>query len=59
MNTFADKLSTTEQAQAEPVVRQEPEPTSEAAVVELGKVSETRGGWIGPKLDTGVGVMPY
>lgn len=58
MNTFADKLSNTEQAQSEPV-RQEPKPASDAAIVELGKVSDTSGGWFGPKLDVGSGLMPY
>lgn len=58
MNTFADKLSTPEQEQIEHA-RQEPQPVSEAAVVDLGNVSDTRGGWLGSKLDVGSGFMPY
>lgn len=57
MNTFADKLSNTEQAQSEPV-RQDPQPRSDAALVELGKVSDTCGGWFGGKFDTGLGLQP-
>jgi hypothetical protein len=58
MNTFADELSNTKQDRIEPV-RQEPGAASDAAIVELGKVSDTRGGWLGSKFDTGLGVMPY
>lgn len=56
MNTFADELSK-EQERSEPA--REPEAVSDAAIVELGKVSDTRGGWLGPKLDTGLGLQPY
>lgn len=31
----------------------------EPALVELGKVSETKGGWIGAKPDTGAGLQAY
>jgi hypothetical protein len=31
----------------------------DAALVELGKVSETKGGWVGVKADSGAGLMPY
>ena len=31
----------------------------DAALVELGKVSDTKGGWIGVKPDTGAGLMAY
>jgi hypothetical protein len=58
MNTLADNLPNTEQAQTE-VVRQEPKPESDAALVDLGNVSDTRGGWFGPKLDVGSGFLPY
>ncbi|HEY6515972.1 MAG TPA: hypothetical protein VIY50_07490 [Steroidobacteraceae bacterium] len=58
MNTFADELSNTEPDRSEPV-RQEPVAVSDAAIVELGKVSDTRGGWLGSKFDTGLGVQPY
>lgn len=58
MNTFADNLSNIEQDQNE-AVRQDPKPVSDTALVELGKVSDTRGGWFGPKLDQGAGFVPY
>jgi hypothetical protein len=58
MNTLTDELSNTEQDRNEPV-RQEPNAAADAAIVELGKVSDTRGGWLGSKLDTGLGVQPY
>jgi hypothetical protein len=58
MKTIADKLTTTEQQQAESA-RLEPKPESDTAVIELGKVSDTRGGWLGSKLDVGSGFMPY
>lgn len=58
MNTSADNLSNREQDQNE-IVRQEPKPASAAALVDLGKVSDTRGGWIGPKFDNGAGFIPY
>lgn len=58
MNTFADELSNTEQGRSEPV-HQEPQAAADSAIVELGRVSDTRGGWLGVKTDTGLGVMPY
>lgn len=58
MNTFSDTRSNTEQDHVE-TVRQEPKTVSDAALVELGKVSDTRGGWFGPKVDTGAGLQIY
>lgn len=58
MNTFADYLSNREQDQSEPV-RQPPKQALDTTLFELGKVSETRGGWFGPKLDVGAGFVPY
>jgi hypothetical protein len=58
MNTFADNSSNREQDQNE-TVRQELKPISDATLVDLGKVSETRGGWFGPKEDSGLGFIPY
>lgn len=58
MNTFADNLSNREQDQNESA-RRETKLLSDAPLVELGKVSETRGGWFGPKLDVGAGFVPY
>ena len=57
MNTVARDLPDREQDQKENV-RQEPKPASDA-LVELGKVSDTHGGWIGPKFDNGAGFIPY
>lgn len=39
--------------------RQEPKTEVNAEVVELGKVSDTRGGWLGTKMDTGAGFAAY
>lgn len=39
--------------------RQENREEPSAALVELGRVSDTKGGWIGPKADSGAGLMPY
>ena len=58
MNTLADTRSSKEQDQVESV-RQDAEPVSDAALVELGKVSDTKGGWIGVKPDSGFGVTNY
>lgn len=58
MNPFSDTRSNREKEQME-TVRQEPNPVSDGALTELGKVSDTKGGWIGPKVDTGMGLIPY
>jgi hypothetical protein len=58
MNSLSDTRSDKEQDQVE-AVRQEPEIVSDTALVELGKVSDTRGGWIGTKLDVGNGLQYY
>lgn len=58
MNTFADYLSNTQQEQNE-TVRQELKPAADAALLELGKVSDTQGGWVGQKFDVGLGFTPY
>jgi len=31
----------------------------DAALVELGKVSDTKGGWVGTKADSGAGYVAY
>jgi hypothetical protein len=59
MNTFADNLSNREPDRNEAVRQQQPKQVSDTALLELGKVSETRGGWFGPKLDVGAGFVPY
>ena len=58
MNTLSDTLSNKERDKVE-TVRQEPKPTSDAALVELGKVSDTKGGWVGSKVDGGAGFQTY
>ena len=58
MNTVADNLPSQEQDQDE-TVRQDPKAAADPALLELGKVSDTRGGWIGSKTDTGAGFQYY
>jgi hypothetical protein len=58
MNTLADTRSSSEQDQVE-TGRQEAEPVQDAALLELGKVSDTQGGWLGSKPDTGNGFSTY
>lgn len=50
LNTSADEAAT---------ARQEQQTEPKAELVELGKVSDTRGGWIGVKADNGLGVTYY
>jgi hypothetical protein len=38
---------------------EEPPPAQDAALVELGKVSDTKGGWWGVKPDSGAGFTTY
>lgn len=57
MNTFSDLRSSTEQYQIESL-RQE-STASDATLVELGKVSDTKGGWFGIKTDVGMGFITY
>jgi hypothetical protein len=58
MKTLADTRSGTEQDQIE-AGRQDAEPVQDAALLELGKVSDTQGGWLGAKLDSGAGFQVY
>jgi hypothetical protein len=58
MNDSSDTRSSKEQDQVESV-RQDAQPASDAALIELGKVSDTKGGFIGVKPDTGFGVSTY
>jgi hypothetical protein len=58
MNTFSDTRSSREQDQVE-AGRQDAEPVSDATLVELGKVSDTQGGFFGVKLDVGSGFITY
>ena len=54
----SDTRSSKEQDQVESG-RQDGEPVSDAALIELGKVSDTQGGFVGHKPDTGFGVSTY
>ena len=55
MNSNADTVlnSADDKVEAD---RQGEQTEVSAEVVELGKVSDTRGGWLGYKVDTGLGV---
>ena len=57
MNTLSDTRSSGEY-QVESG-RQDAEPVADAALIELGKVSDTQGGWLGSKLDSGSGFTTY
>lgn len=50
LNGADDKIET---------ARQEQKTELKAEVVELGKVSDTRGGWLGTKSDIGLGFAAY
>jgi hypothetical protein len=58
MNDSSDTRSSKEQDQVESV-RQDAQPASDAALIDLGKISDTKGGFIGVKPDTGFGVSTY
>lgn len=58
MNIFSI-LGRSEKKDQTETARQEPKPVSDNALVELGKVSDTRGGWLGLKEDVGLGFIPY
>jgi hypothetical protein len=58
MNTFSDPRSNREQHQVE-IDHQEGKTAPDAALVELGKVSNTQGGWFGIKTDVGMGFLTY
>jgi len=57
MNTSSETRSSQEREQVESG-RQDAEPVPDA-LLELGKVTDTRGGWLGTKLDTGAGFTNY
>lgn len=58
MNALSDIRSKDEQGQVDSG-RQEAEPVTDATLLELGKVSDTQGGWLGVKLDVGAGLVLY
>ena len=57
MNIGSDDLLVRAEEKVEMTRQEKTEP--DAALVELGKVSETKGGWLGSKPDTGAGLMAY
>jgi hypothetical protein len=58
MNNLSETRSSKEQDQVESG-RQAAEPVADATLVELGKVSDTKGGWLGAKADPGLGFSVY
>ena len=58
MNNISDTLSNKESDKVE-TVRQDQKPTSDGTLIELGKVSDTQGGWLGSKVDGGAGFQTY
>ena len=57
MNTGLDKLLVRAEEQAE--IAGEEATELDSALVELGKVSDTQGGWVGTKMDSGAGLMYF
>jgi hypothetical protein len=58
MNTVSDTVLNSSDEKVE-TARQEPKTELNAKLVELGKVSDTSGGWVGAKMDTGAGFTSY
>jgi hypothetical protein len=58
MNAVSDTLLNRAEDNVE-TCREEQKTESDAALVELGKVSDTRGGWVGIKTDVGAGFIYY
>lgn len=58
MNTVSETVSNTSDDKVE-VTRQEQKAEPAFELIELGKVSDTRGGWLGSKADIGVGFTVY
>jgi hypothetical protein len=58
MNTVSETVSNMSDDKVEaPRQEQKAEPASE--LIELGKVSDTSGGWLGSKVDAGLGFTVY
>jgi hypothetical protein len=57
MNIGSDDLSVRAEEKIEATRQEKTE--QEAALVELGKVSDTKGGWVGSKMDSGPGFTAY
>jgi hypothetical protein len=58
MNSASDTLLNKTEGQVESA-REENQAEQSATLVDLGKVSDTKGGWLGTKADSGAGLMPY
>ena len=58
MNSVSDTVLNTSEEKVE-AARQEPKAELNAELVELGKVSDTSGGWVGAKVDNGYGFTSY
>ena len=57
MNTGSDNLLVKAEEKVETVREEKVE--LDPALVELGKVSDTKGGFFGPKIDSGLGLFIY
>ena len=57
MSIGSDNLLVTAEEKLEATRQEKTE--QDAALVELGKVSDTKGGFFGAKLDSGAGLMIY
>lgn len=57
MNSGTDNLLVVTEEKVETAREEKAE--LDTALVELGKVSDTRGGWLGAKLDSGAGLIIY
>jgi len=58
MNTTSDTLPNSAAEKVE-TTREEPPPAQQPELIELGKVSDTKGGWVGVKPDSGAGFTVY
>jgi hypothetical protein len=58
MNTSSDTLSHGAEEKVE-TTREQPQPAHKPELIELGKVSDTKGGWWGVKPDSGAGFSTY
>jgi hypothetical protein len=58
MNTSSDPRSNREQDHLE-TDRRDADPAADTTLLELGKVSDTQGGWLGVKLDVGAGFITW
>jgi hypothetical protein len=58
MNAVSDTLLNRAEDKVE-TSRQEQKTEAAAALIELGRVSDTQGGWLGPKFDNGAGFTVY